>query len=58
VHTVTGCDDPEFAQLDAYIRAQLARAAESYGSSVDVDARLEAVLAAGTHDSDDDTAAR
>jgi hypothetical protein len=58
VHTVTGCEDPEFAQLDAYIRAQLARAAELYASSVDLDAMLEAVLGAGTHDTDDDTAAR
>jgi len=37
---VNGCDDPEFADLDTYIRAQLAGAAETYASHVDVDARL------------------
>lgn len=44
---MTGCEDPEFAALDAYIRNQLAGAAETYTSQTDVDARLKAVLEAG-----------
>lgn len=51
---MTGCEDPEFAQLDAYLRSQLAEAAESYATSVDLDARLKAALGAGTSDDDDD----
>ena len=54
---MTGCEDPQFAQLDAYIRTQLARAAESYASEIDLDARLNAALEAGTSEDNDDTAA-
>jgi hypothetical protein len=54
---VTGCEDPQFAQLDAYFRAQLAEASESYAASVDLDARLKAALGAGTSDDDDDAVA-
>lgn len=43
---MTFCEDPEFASLDAYICSQLARAAETYTSQTDVDARLNAVLEA------------
>jgi len=54
---VTGCEDPEFSQLDAYLRARLAEASESYVTSVDLDARLKAALGAGTSDDDDDAVA-
>ena len=33
--------------LDTYIRSQLAKAAETYASSTDIDARLQAILTAG-----------
>lgn len=48
---MTGCEDPEFGALDAYIRTQLARAADTYASQIDMDAQLEAVLEA-TNDDD------
>lgn len=54
---MTGCEDHEFTQLDAFMRARLAQAAESYASAVDLDARLSAVLGAGPRDGDDDAAA-
>lgn len=54
--TVTGCEDPEFAALDAYIRSQLGGAAETYASHVDIDARLKAALEALTQDTRDDAA--
>jgi hypothetical protein len=54
---MSGCeDDPGFAALDARIRAQLARAAETYGSHVDLEARLGAILEAETADDQGDTA--
>jgi len=43
---VTSCDDREFAAIDDYIRAQLAEAAQRYGSQVDLDAKLKEVLEA------------
>jgi hypothetical protein len=43
-------EDPEFTALDAYIRSQLAEAAETYTSQTDVDSRLRAVLQAGSDD--------
>ena len=55
---MTGCeDDPGFAALDARIRAQLAGAAETYASRVDLDARLKAILEAEKSNGQDDTAA-
>jgi hypothetical protein len=57
VSTVTDCEDPEFAALDAYIRSQLAGAADAYASHIDVDARLKAVLEAADEDTRDDAAA-
>jgi hypothetical protein len=55
---MTDCeDDPGFAALDAHVCAQLAKAAESCGSHVDLDARLRAILEAGTANDEDDTAA-
>lgn len=54
---MTDYEDPEFAQLDARVRVQLGRAAESYASAVDLDARLTAALGAGTSTDDDDAAA-
>ncbi len=53
---MTGCeDDPGFAALDARIRTQLAKAAETYASHVDLDARLKAILEAGLSNDQDDT---
>jgi hypothetical protein len=49
------CDDPGFSHLDAYIRLQLARAAETYAQGVDIEARLAAIL--GTSHEDGCTAA-
>jgi hypothetical protein len=54
---VTTCEDPEFSSLDAYIRSQLARAAETYASHVNIDARLKAVLEAVREDTHDNAAA-
>lgn len=54
---MTGCEEPEFAAFDACIRSQLAGAAETYISQIDISVRLKAVLAAGNEDNDDDTAA-
>jgi len=54
---MTGCeDDLGFAALDAYIRAQLAKAAETCASYVNLDARLKAILEAGTGNDQDGTA--
>jgi hypothetical protein len=54
---MTGCeDDPGSAALDAHICSMLAKAAESYGSHVDLDARLRLILEAGTATDQDDTA--
>jgi len=53
---MTGCeDDPGFAALDAHIRAQLTRAAETYASHLDLDARLGEILEAGTANDQDDS---
>lgn len=53
---MTACEDPEFAALDTYIRAQLAAAAETYASHIDYDAKLKAVLDAVRGNRHDDTA--
>jgi hypothetical protein len=52
-----GREDPESAALDACIRSQLAGAAETYTSQIDIDERLKAVLEAGNENNCDDTAA-
>jgi hypothetical protein len=49
-------EEPDFTALDAYIRTRLARAAESYELSTDLDAKLKAVLAAGNGTEQGDTA--
>jgi hypothetical protein len=49
-------EDSAFAALDAHICAQLTRAAETYESRVDLDARLKAILQAETSNDQDDTA--
>jgi hypothetical protein len=54
---MTAGEDPAFAALDAHIRTELARAAATYASCVDLRARLAAILAAGARDDDDDAAA-
>jgi hypothetical protein len=54
---MTADEDSAFAALDAHIRAELARAAATYASCVDLRARLAAILAAGAQDDDDDAAA-
>lgn len=43
---MTSCDDPEFAAIDDYIRTQLAEAAQTYASKVDLGARLKEILEA------------
>jgi hypothetical protein len=53
---MTSCEDPDFAALDAYIRNQLAGAAETYASHIDIDARLKAVLEAVKERTTDDAA--
>jgi hypothetical protein len=56
---MTNCDDdPGFAALDAHIRTQLAKAAEAYASQVDLEARLKAILEAGTDNDQSDTATK
>lgn len=45
---MTDCEDLEFAELDTHIRVQFAQAAEYHASAVDLDARLNAALKAGT----------
>jgi hypothetical protein len=54
---MTSCEDPEFAALDAYIRSQLAGAAETYASHIDIDAQLKAVLEAAKEGTTDEAAA-
>jgi hypothetical protein len=54
---MTGPEDPALAALDARIRAQLANAAEDYASRTDLQARLTAILEAGTRDDDGAAAA-
>jgi hypothetical protein len=47
----------DFTPLDTHILRQLARAAETYAPHADVDARLTAILEAGTKNDHDDAAA-
>ena len=47
---MTGCEDTDFTALDEYIRGQLAGAAQTYTSRIDVDARLTAILEAVNDD--------
>jgi hypothetical protein len=54
---VTGYGDPGLADPDAYIRTQLARAAETHASHIDISARLKAALEAGRNDDHDGAAA-
>lgn len=54
---MTGCEDPPFATLDAYIRTQLAKAAETHASHIDIGAWLEAALEARRSDDHDGAAA-
>jgi hypothetical protein len=54
---MTGCEeDSAFAALDAHIRTQLTRAAETYAWRVDLDAKLKAILQAETSNDQNDTA--
>lgn len=41
-------EEAELEALDLYIRTQLAKAAESYASRADIQARLQAILATKT----------
>jgi RNA polymerase sigma-70 factor (ECF subfamily) len=54
---MTRHDNPDFDALDAYVREQLSRAAETYASWVDVDARLKAVLDVDSSQQDNDATA-
>jgi hypothetical protein len=54
---MTGCDDPEFADLDAYVTAQIAEAAQAYSSQVNISARLAAIHQAAQDDQTDGTSA-
>jgi hypothetical protein len=54
---MTGCDDPDVAALDAHMRTQFAKAAETYASQIDLDARLTAILAVAKQIEADGTAA-
>jgi hypothetical protein len=47
-------EEPDFMTLDAYIRSQLAAAAQTYASRSDIDARLQAILASGKDTAHDD----
>jgi hypothetical protein len=44
---VNDYEDPDFASLDTYIRTQLAAAAETYVSKVDLRTKLAEMLKAG-----------
>jgi RNA polymerase sigma factor (sigma-70 family) len=57
VSPMTVFEESEFVDLDTYVRAQLARAAESYASQIDMDAKLQAALRGGTTDKANDTPA-
>jgi hypothetical protein len=48
---------PHAGDFDAYIRAQLAKAADTYASHVDPSARLELIWVVGNSNQDDGTAA-
>jgi hypothetical protein len=43
-------EEADLEALDLYIRTQLAKAAESYTSRVDIEAKLQAILAPRTED--------
>jgi hypothetical protein len=48
-------DDRDLEALDAHIRTQLAEAAKTYVSHVNLDARLKAILQAETGNGQDET---
>ena len=51
-------EEPDPATLDAYIRTQLSRAADTYASRIDLRTRLETLIReAGKSKEDDDGAA-
>ncbi len=50
-------EDLDDAAFDAYIRAQLAKAADTYASHVDLSARLERIREADNSNQDDGTTA-
>ena len=50
-------EEPDYTALDAYIRAEFAKAAKTYESSGHVDARLQAILASGEDTGHDNAAA-
>jgi len=43
-------EEADLEALDLYIRTQFAKAAESYASRVDIEAKLETILAPKTED--------
>jgi hypothetical protein len=47
---MTDCDDPDVSELDAYIRLQLARAAETCAQHIEIEARLSAILGTSYED--------
>jgi hypothetical protein len=54
---VNDYEDPDFAALDTYIRTQLAAAAETYASRVDLHTKLAEILKAGEDNGHTDRAA-
>jgi hypothetical protein len=55
---MTGCEEPGSAALDAYISAQLDKAADTHASHIDTRARLEIIQQArGKNANHDGTAA-
>lgn len=54
---MTGCEAPRISALDAYIRTQLAKAAETHASYIGIGVWLEAALGAGRNDDHDGTPA-
>jgi hypothetical protein len=54
---VIGREDPEYAELDDFIQAQFALAAETYGRAVDLDTGLRAIEHAQPKGDDDTSAA-
>lgn len=54
---MTGCEEPGFVALDAYIRTQLAGAAKTHASHIDVEVRLKALEARRNDDHDGAAAA-
>jgi hypothetical protein len=47
---VTDCDAHDVSELDAYIRLQLAMAAETYAQHVDIETQLSAILGTSYED--------